>query len=168
MAAVTKTGVLVAEVQQADQVLFELGLDAADLLAGQVGHDQLVAASLELQLVAGAEFGGGLGAPHVGELRDGGLAALLDEQARIDGRRVRRRGAFGGELAQSLQVLGGDAIQRIQLDRVGVRVARFGIAAELGQRFAEAVVGIHLVGKDIEDFAVDLGSLVPAILHRQA
>ena len=58
-------------------------------------------------------------------------------------------------------------VQRIELDRLGVRVACFGIAAELGQRFAEAVEGIHLVGKQIEDFAIELGSLVPAILHRQ-
>ena len=75
--------------------------------------------------------------------------------------------AFGGELAKPLQVLGGDAVQRIELDRVRVGVARVGVAAELGQRLAQPVVRIDFVGEHVEDFAVDLGSLIPAILHRQ-
>ena len=61
----------------------------------RIGDDQLVAVSLELQLIAGAELGGRLGAPHVGQLRNGRLAALLDEQARIDRRRGRRGRALG-------------------------------------------------------------------------
>ena len=160
--------VVVAEVEQTDQVLLELGLDAADVVAGRVGHDHLVAAARQRQLVAGAQLGGRLGTADVGQLGDRGLAALLDEQARVD-RRGRRRGrASGGELAQALQVLGSDAVERIELDSLGIGVARLGVAAELGQGFAQPVIGVHLVREHLEDLPIELGRLIPAILHRQA
>ena len=79
-------GVLVAKAKQLHQVLLQLGLDAADVAAVQIGDAKLVATTLELQLIAGAELGGRLGPPHVGELGERGLAAFLDEQPRVDWR----------------------------------------------------------------------------------
>src|SRR6202011_4865297 len=90
------------------------------------------------------------------------------EQARVDRRRLRRGRAFGSELSQTLQVLGGDAIEWVESYGVRIGVARVCIATELSQGFAEAVVRIHLIGEHIQDFAVYLSSLVPAILHRQS
>ena len=67
-------------------------------------------------------------------------------------------GDFGGQLAEALEVLGGDAVERVQLDGVGVRLARVAVFAELGERFAEAVVGVHLVGKQLQDLAIELAA----------
>ena len=51
--------------------------------AGLVLHDNLVAPAPNLELVARAQLGGSLGSPRVGELGDGRLTALLDEQPRV-------------------------------------------------------------------------------------
>src|SRR5207244_3130604 len=58
-------------------------------------------------------------------------------------------------------------VQGIEFECPSVGVTRLAVPTELGQRFAEAVERIHLVRKHVENFAIELSSLVPAILHRQ-
>src|SRR5438874_3744305 len=119
--------VLVTKIEKPYEVLLELGFDATDLVASLVSDHDLVAAPLQLQLVASAQLGGRFGSPQVGQRRDRGLAALLDKQPRVYRRWCWRSRALLGELAEALEVFGGDAVEWVKLHCLGIGIASLGV-----------------------------------------
>ena len=94
-----------------------------------------------------------------------GLAGLLDEDAdrglRPGLRRDRLVAGLDEEDLEAVDVALGDAVRRVERERLLVVLARAGQLAQLPERLGEAVLGLG-VGAELEEAPVGLGRVRPA------
>ena len=157
-------GVLVAVGDQLEEPGRHPRLDDAD--ADPVrDRDEVLALGDELDVVAGVDLGQDLRAGQLHEVGEAGLPGLLDEDG--DGGLAGRVGGgrpvagLDEEKLEPVDVPLGDAVRRVEGERLLVVLAGPREVAQLPERLRQAVLGLG-VGAVLQELAVRLGRLLPA------
>src|SRR2546427_5651126 len=142
--------VLVAPVHQFDQALAEPWFDFAEVFPVETLYNERAVVSLQRDLVPRRHASGDfLVRPDEGG--NSCLAGLFDEHLRgelLAGSTRRGRVAQGGE---PIEVFASDGVHGVDLQRSHVGVTRVAVTAKLRHRLAEAVEGVDISWKRLDN-----------------